>query len=654
MPCSFVSYGGEGLDLLTPSPPGPLNDDALAVVEGVLADAKTFATDAETRALAAVEALSQFNVDLPLINAPDIPIPTLELPQLGEAPQAPDDLTPAFPLAPDAPTLGDLGALDLGAPPDLSATAPLLADIALPVPLAASLPAVPALTEVDVPAAPDTVLPQVPTLLGLNLPAAPSLNLPSFSATLGDAPLAPDVTFAWGEANYATSLLARMNERLLALVSGMSTGLDPDVEQAIWDRSRERERANAQRGIADIRDGYAARGYLLPPGAMQIALQRATEDAITKDSSLSREVMIKQAELEQSNFQFAFSRAIDLETQLISLFNNVQNRALDAAKYEVQAAVDVFEARVSLYNADVNAFRARADVFKTQLEGELARLEIYKTELEAQRLIGQLNQQSVEVYRAQLQGVQTVVDIYRTRVAAAQAIAEMQRVKIAAYGEQVRAYGEQVRAKAVEYEGYSTQVRAQATRVEMFGTQVQAYGRQVDAYGTLVKAKLDEQTLEFKRLQEFPLEVYKARLEAFRTSVQAETERIKGLVDIFGSRVQAYGEGERAKAAISGAGADVVKAQADAYAQQARVSIEAADNNLRALQTAHETVQTSLRAAGQIAGQLAAAALAARNVHASIQSSSSSSASSNVSRSASLSENRSRSTSCTDIYSHSD
>lgn len=631
-----------------------LNPQAFDLVAGAMDDAKTFAAVAETRALDTIALLGQFQVDLPPIAVPDVPVTDLPIPSVDAPPAQPTDLSASFPTAPMDPTLGALTPFSLDTPPDFTASMPVLAELNFPNPLTATVPSAPSLDLVSVPVAPDFVLPVVPDLLALNLPAAPTLDLPSFNAALSDMPTAPDVSFAYAESAYQTALLGAMNSRLLDFVNGASTGLTPEVEQAIWNRGRDREAAQLQRAIDEAQRMFAARGFELPGGTLATMIQQAVQDSIGRDVSLSRDVMIKQAELEQSNFHFAFQTAMQLESRLIEHFDQVQTRALDAAKYAVQAVLEIFRARVMLYQADVQAFQARAAVYETQLKAALAQLDVYRAELDGQKLIGELNVQQVEIYKGMLQGVLATADIYKTQVSAANLRIEANNSLLAGFREQVNAYVAQVQAKNSEYEGYATQVKAEVAQVQMFGEEVNAYKSRIEAYGALVNARLGAATLEFKQLQEFPLEAYKARIGAFGAQVAAEAERLKALTTVYDTEVKAYSATEDAKARLSMAGAEVVKATAGAAAERAKVAVAVAEANGRLAVASHETAQASLRAAGQLAGQLAAAAMAARNVHASIQSSASAGTSVNTSRSFADHMSTSISQSCNDNYSHSD
>ena len=593
---------------------------AEATVQEAFNDSKTLAADSQDRALSIIESLGSFEFNVNPLDVPNIPTPTITSLPIGEQPTEPPGLTAEFPVAPSDPTVGDLTDFSIDNAPEFTDVAPTLMEIPLPDPFDALTPAEPVLSEVVLPVDPDYVLPEVPTMLGLNLPSPPALDLPAFNDLVGDAPIAPDVTFHWSEVEYSTALLTGMNNRLVTLINGAHTGLSPEVETAIWNRGRDRQALITQRGIEEAERMTASRGFQMPSGTLVRVVQQAIQEGMRNDADLSRDVMIKQAELEQSNFQFAFNAAINLEGQLLSHFNQVQARGLDAAKFTVTAALEVFKARVLLFQADVQAFGIKAQVFETRMRAALAQLDIYKAELEAQKLIGDLNQQQVAVYVAKLEGVKAVADIYKARIEGAKVRIEADKNKVEIFRAQLQGFDSLVKAKAAEYEGYSSRVKAELTKVQMFGEQVNAFKSRTEAYGVLTNAKLNAANLDFKQTQEFPVELYKAKVGAYNTAVQAEAARIQSIAQVFKTRVEAFAAGEQAKATHTSAEVEAIKATTAVYTSQAALALQAGEINMKLAMTSAETVQASLRAAGQLSGQLAAAALAARNANASISS----------------------------------
>jgi hypothetical protein len=615
---------------LTGSPPAPgvpsQIDDATALVGEVLTESRGLAAQSATRGLAAIAALGNFDVAIPALELPTFDIPVLDAPAPGTPPADPGDLGVVLPPLPPAPAQGPLGVISVGEAPEATLVPPLLADIPLPDPLSVVVPAAPVLAEVGAPAEPDYALPEVPQFVALNLPDAPVFEIEPFDEPDPQAPTAPDVQFVWNEVAYRSDELAALNARLLDLVGGAATGLAPEVENAIWHKGCDSEAMLTYAAVDSALNDSAARGFSIPGGQLVRVVQQAIDDALAKDAELSRATMVEAVRLEQQNFQFAFGQALALETRLIELFNQVQERALDAARFRSDAMIELFNARVSLYEADVRAFGVKVDVFKARLEAALARLDLYKAELEGVKLRGELNVQLAHQYSAQVEAVKAATDIFKARVEAVKLSVSTNKNRTELYKAEIEAYAALVKGNGELVKSYLARVQAEQAKAQVFGQQVAAYTARVEAYRVLTDAKLADVTFQVRQLQEFPMELYRARIGAYQSQVGAEAARLAATADVFQLRVEGFAAVERANAQYGTAQADAAATTTRLYASKAQIALQDGMNKIKLAQLRSETAQSALRAAGQLTTQLASAAMSARNVSASLTGSTSNSA----------------------------
>lgn len=628
--------------LITP-PPEKVDNGAQDLVTQGWAQAQTYAADAFTQAnlfLGDMANIGDALVAIPDVSA-DLALPsgTLTPITMPDVPVRPDGLNVSLPSAPLEPALDTVAPLELGNAPTFSAQSPLV-DLAIAPPdaLTETLPVAPGLETVLMPDEVAISLPATPALIGLDIPGVPALNLPIFDATVPDAPLAPDVgAFGFVESAYTSDLLASLRTTLQTWVEGAATGIAPAVELAIWLRARERESAATNRKLREIRRDFARRGFSKPPGAEAVALADALQEIQHRDAELSREIMVKQADLEQSNRRFAFERAWSVESGLITYASQIAQRAFEASKFALQIVLEVFQAKVAQYDAQVRAFGVRAEVFRAQLQGELAKLEIFRAQIEGQKLVGEINTQLVEQYKAQLAGVQSLVEIYKARISAASITAEINKTTISAYAERVRAYGEAVRAKAAEYDGYATRVKAEVSKVDVYRAQADAFKAEVDGFAAVVGARSAEKAIELKIKQEAPIELFKARTEAFRSQASAESERVQAVAMAYRADAEVFTSQVQAQATRAGAEATMFKAEADVSVAEGSLRIEAARANIAKLVQQVQLLSDSVRAGAQVSAQLAAAALSAVNLSGGISATTSQSTSATSSNSSSYS-----------------
>lgn len=631
-----VSSGGE--------PFYDVRDTAAELIQ----ESYAFGHSANAAANALVQSVSDMatGLTIPIIEAPTIAVRGITDPVLPVAPER-----PSLPSFVPAPSFGGVTAVSLpsfGDAPTADITYPEVnLSIAPPVALSAVVPPEPAIDVVSVPDAPSLALPAIPSLASITIPDIPTIDIPTFSETLGDAPIAPDTSFSFTEAQYTSDLLDSYMGLLATWVQGTSTGIHPDVELAIWNRGRDRESALYGSALTQIAKDFAARGFPIPPGAATALAHQAIQKAREGSSTIGRDIAIKQAELEQQNRQFALSETRQIELGMMNYASQIAQRSFEAAKYIIEAAVAVYGARVQQYNADVEAFKARAQVYRERIQGELAKLEVFKGEIEGQRLIASLNEQSVEVYKAQLQGVTALIGVYEAEVRAASVRADIAKNAIEVFKAQVGAYGEQVRAKASEYDAYATRIRAEVSKYELPKVQADVFRALTDAYSSNIKGQVEAKALEVKMQQELPMELFKSEVEAFNGQIRAVGEQVRAIADIYRADGAVYEAQNRAVTDMANVQVGLIRAEVEAGTAQANISIEASRANVANLLS---QTQMMLEAAKSVTGavsQLAAGAMSQLNLGASIN------ASTSQGTSISESSSRSQSSSCSTNYSGS-
>ena len=532
-------------------------------------------------------------------------------------PDAPGDLTVNMPAVPQDPTLTAVAIPDLGSAPQFTATLPVLdLDQPEPAPLTATVPLAPTLAAIVVPSDPNIVLPEVPNLLGIEVPSAPLLAIPTFTAVTPQHPLAAQYNFAFAEPTYQSPMLTDLRNILQTWVDGADTGIAPAVEQRIWDAARTREYFSLQRKLKESFRQFATKGFTKPPGALAADLNASLQDSQSTLSGLSRDISIKQADLEQSNRRFAFEQVWKVEEGLITYQNQIAQRAFETAKFVQQVAIDIYHETVVAYVADIQAYSAQVDLYKAQIQAALTNLDVYKAQLEGQRLISELNVQTIQIYTAQIDAAKALVDIFKTTVDADNVKASINKTIIDAFASQVGAYAETVRAKTAEYDGYATLINAQVAKATVFKTQADAYTSQVTGFRATVDAATAQANLALRIGQEVPLELFKARTEVFRDQVTAETSRVDAVARVYGAQTQAYSASVSGEASRVSSDVAIFRGDIDLAVAQGNLRIEAAKSNVQEMLQQITLLVESIKSGGQVAAQLAAAALSSINLSA--------------------------------------
>lgn len=163
---------------------------------------------------------------------------------------------------------------------------------------------------------------------------------------------------------------------LVNAITNGGTGMNPAIEAQIWQRDRDRVTAEGLRAESQTLSEFASRGFSLPPGAAAARLQAIKAEQLGSLQAQSRDVAIKQAEIEVENMRFAVEQAIKSRMQ-----------AMNAATDYIRALMSAPDsaARIASINSDAKArmMGATADMYRARLQrDELAmKLPLANTEL---------------------------------------------------------------------------------------------------------------------------------------------------------------------------------------------------------------------------------------------------------------------------------
>lgn len=543
---------------------------------------------------------------------------TLALPAVPAAP------TVRFPAlaAPDDLELSTVSPVTPAVAPDFTATVPVVQILDKPAALSATQPGdAPLVSDVTLPDAPVIVFPDDPTMQLISIPTAPTLALPTWSSTAPDGTslVAPTTGFIWSEDYYDSTLLNSVTSRLTTMLAG-GTGLPPSIEQAIWDRGRAREDVIAKKATQEAYEEFASRGFALPTGALAGRVAEVWQKNREAGSTFSRDVAIKQAELEVENLKFSVQTGIQLEGQLMTYSGQYAQRALDAAKTTVQVAIDIFNAQVALYNSRLQAYQTEAQVYRELIQAESLRLEQYRTEIEAQKLIGDINMQAIQIYSERIKALMAAVELYKAELEGVKTVVEVDRVRIEGFRATVDAYKAIVDAKTSEYQAWAESIKGEATKVSIYEAQARAYGTLVDAYKTGETVKIENMKAQIDA-NELLVKAFAAEVDYLAEQVKAAVAQVDTSVKIYDGQAKVYSSqigGEEARVRALAEQIRLIIASGTAGAE---LQLKAANLNIEQLLRIATVEQEAYKASGSIAGQLAASAMSSFNLGASVSSS---------------------------------
>ncbi|BEP34348.1 hypothetical protein GmRootV59_13220 [Variovorax sp. V59] len=161
-----------------------------------------------------------------------------------------------------------------------------------------------------------------------------------------------------------------------ALTQG-GTGINAAVEAQVWERGRSRLGVEAMRAKADLMQGFANRGFPLPPGPLLHTMQLVDQDLRDKLAEQSRDISIEAFRAELENTRFAVQQAIDLRLKAIAAAGDYIRTLLEGPRVAMQLATaqvgfqtEYARTLVQFYTAQVQATdpRIRLSIADAQLQ----------------------------------------------------------------------------------------------------------------------------------------------------------------------------------------------------------------------------------------------------------------------------------------------
>ena len=525
---------------------------------------------------------------------------------------------PSLPAIPATPSLSDItfdftnpgpGTFDETAPTvvidDFTEAAPELLLPTQPTLSYGSTPLIHEVADVAVPASPVIVLPSEPQMLSLSTVTFSGVDMhEGWLDQLENIPeltlLAPTPYSYTPGPEYASELLTALQQKLKERMLG-GTGLTPAVEQAIWDRARDRETRTARANIDDIARTSEALGYDIPAGVMADQMRMAQQTYYDKLSELSRDVAIKQAELEQTNMMQAVTQTIQLEGQLIDYSYKMEHLAFEAAKQLADNAVQIYNAGVEGYKAVLDGYRTYAMAYKTIIDAELTKVEVYKAELQAEQTKAQINNTMVEQYKAQITASLAIVEVFKAELSASNTLIQLEQAKVQASAEQIKAYVAQVNGETAKVEAFKAGVQAQQAISDIYKAKVQAFSAKVGAQAEKAKAELGVYTAK--------AQTYVAEWDGYKAEAQAKGMVADAQAKQNTSLVEGYKAASHAVIATAESATALWKGQIAQYEASKQIALASAKQNTEAYMSTRQMAVDATKAGAQISGQMAAAAL---------------------------------------------
>jgi hypothetical protein len=454
-----------------------------------------------------------------------------------------------------------------------------------------------------------------PILDELNLPVYVPPVLPVFGE---DAPsfdlTPPDPIIQWREPEYVGQVSPEVQAVLEAMLAG-GTGIPVATETAIWERARDREAQSAEAGIVAATEEWAARGFSYPPGRLNGQVIALRDAANEKLNGVSREVAIKQADLEQANRQFAVTAGINFEQLFVNIFLAVTGRNFEIAKFQVETQIQVYNLQVTAFNVEQQVFAQKILLYKAQLEAALYDIKAFEALVSAEKAKADMNIAKIQAFDSSVKAFNSQVEAYNSLIKAEIAKAEFEKNKVEIFKAEIEAQVAGIQGQKAAFDAYDSRVKGEAAKAQLEEANAQAYTARVRGIGEKANVLVKEIDAEIA-VQRIDLDWAVARLQRITTQSAQELNAMQ-------ARLASYQAVNTKAIAKFDAESRSKQAELQAQVEFSRVAVARYSAMLEQWRARTQQVTAfaqinseSLRAAGTIASNLAAGAMAGTHVSA--------------------------------------
>lgn len=390
-------------------------------------------------------------------------------------------------------------------------------------------------------------MPEEPGRTESPLPNVPTVSIDETDLSVPDistlAP-APNNSFEFVETTYSSELKTALTNLLVSDVQDGGYGINPDDEQKLWDRARDRQTKLNQAALQKAHRGIAAGRLPLPPGAW-FAAQREVEmegDAALNDTN--REIALKRSDLYVQARQFAVTQGLTLERALLDYTGAKQERALKTAMAAADFVLKFHNATVQLVQLRVDVRRLYRELHEEQRASAIANLESFRGELQLIEAEEGRNEGRLRFYEGLRRGVLDLYEVQRLRDQHNMLDAEIERLYLEASKVRAELYATKVRARSDEFDGYAKAITGERLKVDLYTAQADAHDTLVDsAYKesqrkeARFEAELARKLDERERVK-LLLSKAEARLRRAVAETETDAEHNKELIEIWNRQQQ--------------------------------------------------------------------------------------------------------------------
>lgn len=458
------------------------------------------------------------------------------------------------------------------------------------------------------------VTPDVPEFRDIALPDAPSVVIPDFTPTTPDFQhdnLSVGLDFQ--DSAYTSALLGA-----LQATSGLWLNGQHALTTSLWTALQ--EAAVARGGYVDrqwqdwARQSWLSKGWPVYEQQLDFRHEEAQQVGQHVRANIFRDANIQKETLLVNSMRAAIQTGVALEQVLISIWDQANQRLLEAATALIEFANAANQLRIKEFEAQTRIYSSKSTVLKAQIAAEEEKLTLSKAQIDAETLRGQIDKDRIDVYEAQQQAQLSRIDEYEAYQQGWMAQEDRNDAINEQFRGLVEAYQQFVAKYISKWRIYQTQIKQRLARPNFENTLIQSFAERIRAATGEIDVEQKKATTKLEQLTE--------QLDRAQTCLSKQRADIRDALNT----LVANSANERTKLQQQSAGFAYTRTYNQA--ETTKPQLAAMDNSeqtqhlmqrLRFAERKHELATqqgaVAINAASRAYSQLGAASFSAVNVH---------------------------------------
>jgi hypothetical protein len=485
--------------------------------------------------------------------------------------------------------------------------------------LSAEKPSIADVINISAPA--ESVPDKLDSIGGHSVPAPPAITIADFGDAIPTYNISiPDIQFSYVEPEYTSALKNALTAKLLSDVENGGSGLSAEVEDAIWERTRERDNQDYEDASTKLDSKWSGQGFSLPNGVLTELQQDLIVDDRNQRIERSRDILIKQAELAQVNTHFALTSSMNLEQLELNHANEIYNRSLESSKSIMEFGIAFHNLKISDYNIQLERYKAQAVEQSSRLEAEKLRLDAYRTELLEIEAKSSLDKDLLSEYNLNLERYDKQLKLFTAEQGMVATALGIEGLKIDLYQANINDHKARIDAQGKEADLYLAQVQGELGKVQVYTAELEAEKTRV----ATLKVQVDIEVAKIREnveLQSLALREFLGNVEKYRAEVSIATSEMGIEATMYGVDVDKFRAEVQKDAAQLNIGVETLIKNRALDIQNTNVRLENAKANLQSVISTAAIRVEAAKGIGATYASIASAVASGFNAIASIESS---------------------------------